>query len=54
MGLQRPDLATEQQQQQLQGIFLTQGLKLCLLHLLHSQADSFTTTAPGKPILLYV
>ena len=33
----------------LQGIFLTQGLTLCLLHLLHSQAYSLPVTPPGKP-----
>ena len=36
----------------LQGIFPTQGLNLCLLHLLHFlhwQADCFTTVSPGKP-----
>ena len=34
----------------LQGIFPTQGLNLCLLHLLHWQAGSFTTAPPGKPL----
>ena len=33
----------------LQGIFLTRGLNL---HLLHWQADSFTTAPPGKPIIV--
>ena len=34
----------------LQGIFLTQGLNPCLLHLLHWQAGGFFATAPpGKP-----
>ena len=32
------------------GIFLTQGWNL---HLLHGQADSFTSEAPGKPALWY-
>ena len=35
----------------LQGIFLTQGWNLCLLHLLHWQAGFFLPLAPpGKPI----
>ena len=40
----------------LQGIFLTQGLKLCLLCLLHWQAGSLPLESPGKPgyILIYV
>ena len=33
----------------LQRILLTQESNLCLLHLLHWQADSFTTTPPRKP-----
>ena len=33
----------------LQGIFLTQGLNLCLLFLLHWQADSLLLAPPGKP-----
>ena len=33
----------------LQGIFLTQGLNLCLLHLLHWQAGSFTMSATWSP-----
>ena len=41
-----------------QGIFLTQGLNLCLLHLLHWQVGSFTTSttweAPCKRICVYV
>ena len=32
----------------LQAIFPTQRLNLCLLHLLHSQVDSFITEPPGK------
>ena len=32
----------------LQGIFQTQELNLCLLFLLHWQADVFTTAPPGK------
>ena len=32
-----------------QGIFLTQGLNLCLLHLLHWQAGSLPLVPPGKP-----
>ena len=35
-----------------QGIFSTQGLKLCLLHLLHWQADSLPKVPVGKPFLL--
>ena len=34
----------------LQGTFLTQGLKLYLLHLLHWQADSLSPGPPGKTI----
>ena len=34
-----------------QGVFPTQGLNLRLLCLLHWQAGSLTTSAPGKPIL---
>ena len=34
-----------------QGIFLTQGLKLHLLCLLHWQADSLSADPPGKPTL---
>ena len=33
----------------LQGIFLTQGLNLNLLHLLHWQANSLQLVPPGKP-----
>ena len=33
----------------LQGIFLTQGLNSCLLHILPWQARSLTLTPPGKP-----
>ena len=35
----------------LQGIFLTQGLNLLLLCLLHWQADFFTTLPSGKPFI---
>ena len=35
----------------LEGIFPTQGLNLCLLSLLHWQADSVSTEPPGKPLL---
>ena len=35
-----------------QGIFLTQGLNLCLLCLLHWQAGSLSLVAPGKPLQL--
>ena len=35
----------------LQGIFPTQGLILCLLHLLHRQADSLLLAPPGKPTM---
>ena len=38
----------------LQGIFTTQGLKPCLLCLLHQQADSFTTEPPGKLISSFI
>ena len=34
----------------LQGIFPTQGSKLCLLHLLHWQVGSLPLVLPGKPI----
>ena len=33
----------------LQGIFLTWGMNLRLLHLLHWQADSLPVQPPGKP-----
>ena len=33
----------------LQGIFPTQGLNPCLLHLLHCQADSLLSEPPRKP-----
>ena len=33
----------------LQGIFLTQGSNLHLLHLVHWQADSLLLVPPGKP-----
>ena len=36
-----------------QGIFLTQGLSPCLLHLLHWQAGSLPLVLPGKPRLQY-
>ena len=36
----------------LQGIFLIQGSNLCLLSLLHWQADSLSTEPPGKPLSL--
>ena len=35
----------------LQGIFLTQGSNLCLLHLLHWQEGSLPLVPPGKPQL---
>ena len=35
----------------LQGIFLTQGSKLHLLHLLHWQAGSLPLAPPGKPCM---
>ena len=35
----------------LQGIFPTQGLSLCLLHLLHRQADPLPLAPPGKPTM---
>ena len=35
----------------LQGIFLTQGWNLCLLHLLQWQVGSLPLKPPGKPIL---
>ena len=34
----------------LQGIFLTQGLNLCLLRLLHCR-QFFTTEPPGRPLI---
>ena len=34
-----------------QGILLTQGLNLCLLHLLHWQADFFITQQPGEALI---
>ena len=37
----------------LQGIFLTQGWKLCLLHLVHWQAGSLPLVPPGKPMFPY-
>jgi len=33
-----------------QGIFLTQGCNLCLLHLLHWQVGSLPVVPPGKPL----
>ena len=33
----------------LQGIFLTQGSNMCLLYLLHWEADSLPLNLPGKP-----
>ena len=38
----------------LQGIFLTQGLNLCLLCLLHWQAGSLSLAPPGKPCTLLI
>ena len=35
----------------LQGIFPTQGLRWCLLHLLHWQVGSLLLVSPAKPIL---
>ena len=32
-----------------QGIFPTQGMNTCLLHLLHCRQDSLPTEPPGKP-----
>ena len=37
----------------LQGIFLTQGLNTCLLHLLHWQTGSLPLVPPGKPKGIY-
>ena len=34
----------------LQGVFLIQGLNLCLLYLLHWRAGSSSLVPPGKPI----
>ena len=34
----------------LQGLFPTQGLNLCLVCLLHWQADSIPLEPPGKPV----
>ena len=36
----------------LQGIFPTQEVNLCLLHLLHGQAGSLSLVLPGKPLSL--
>ena len=38
----------------LQGIFLTQGLNLSLLHLLHWQADSFPLAPPDNFVYLQI
>ena len=38
----------------LQGIFPTQGLNLCLLHLLHWEADSLPLAPPGKCLVLSI
>ena len=38
----------------LQGIFLTQGLNPCLLHLLHWQGDSLILVPPWKPIYIHI
>ena len=38
----------------LQGFFPTQGLNLCLLHLLHRQAGSLPLVPPGKPSIYYL
>ena len=38
----------------LQGIFLTQGLNLCLLRLLHWQASSLLLPPPGKLLSLTI
>ena len=38
----------------LQGIFLTQGSNLCLLHLLHWQAGSLPLEPPAKPPKGYI
>ena len=38
----------------LQGIFLTQGLKLCLWHPLYWQVDSSSLAPPGKPSLTWM
>ena len=37
----------------LQGIFLTQGSKLCLSYLLHWKVSSLPLVPPGKPIYIY-
>ena len=37
----------------LQGIFPTQGLNPCLLHLLHCQVDSLPWAPPGKPLEMF-
>ena len=37
----------------LQGIFLTQGLNLCLFSLLHWQGFFFTPVLPGKPCFIH-
>ena len=38
----------------IQGIFLTQGSNMCLLSLLHWQADSLLPAPPTKPIYIYI
>ena len=38
----------------LQGIFLTQGLNPCLLHVLHWQEDSLPLVPPQKPIYIHI
>ena len=38
----------------LQGIFLTQGLNLCLLHLLHWQAGSILLNHQGSALKVWV
>ena len=37
----------------IQGIFLTQGSNMCLLSLLHWQADSLLPAPPTKPIYIH-
>ena len=52
MGFSRQEYCEVGCRALLQGIFLIQGSNLCLLSLLHWQADSLSTEPPGKPLSL--
>ena len=52
-GILQPRLLEWVAMPSLQGIFLTQGLKLSLSHLLHWQAGSLPLVPPGKPTLTW-